>query len=304
MEGENSNIERITFEQIQEFKDLNLSEIEAVENEYMIVLLSYDTVTKKFGTALMNTSSGSGGVSSNTQSVLLSNVEVKTDDLSISRGYVFKKGIDMTSVVKLLSEPPVKSVLSLNASRVLFQVNTSHALTLSYTYTINGGGLLDETTVSYLEGSTSILAASDVFFSSPKEIEFKVSGNMGGNDLFFAEKLYGTINAKAIYPVFSGKGASTLTDAILVDISTDREMVLDYATPVAYLTTYWFALHTSINPKSWVELDSSGNELASNGGTIDSLFEVSLPITYKNNSYLIYSTTHETSFTGDVKIKL
>jgi hypothetical protein len=304
----NPNIERISFEEIQEFKDLDLFHLVPENNEYLVVLLAYDAVTKKFGTALLDTNPESGlDIVVNNNSSLTSDIIVETDLMSVPEGYIFTAGTDLTEVMQLLANPPVEPIVTLNTPFDLYEVNVAQNIPLSYVYTQNAGGTLDVGSLAYYNGVTGIGNPYPITFTQAGPVNLNLLIDMDASTYYTARKLKGEKIIKAVYPIFNGvtgnNAETVILDTPLLRDLDSGEVILDTDNMVVTNTAYyWFAIHRSLDPVQWVTMDR-GHESIMNGGPIDSLFTLADSITYKNNIYNVYMTDHETVFSDKLKIK-
>jgi len=305
--SENANIERIHFEQIQEFKDLDLYALSPGENPEEMILLVYDPVVRKFIPAILDTNPNSGGVIVNNQAKLLRDVVVQTDDLPLPSGYIFKKDIEFTEFVEILCNPKVGPVIVLTATPALIEVNQATNVTLVYAYTQNDGGVLDVPTLQYFRETVATTSGEATTIITESTVNYSVFIDMIASDDFGAENLTDTDTIRAVYPNFintssDGNAPGTLTNPRLADIKTDGSLICELNEVSSDFTYYYFAVHTSNNPTDWVEIDENEVEDFLNGGPIETAFTNVGSVTFKNNSYSIWMSA-KTTWGKRIKIK-
>ena len=317
----NANIERISFEEIQEFKNLDLYLIDPSLNPYQTVLLAYDPSTRKFGTAILDTDPSSGGVIVQNDAKLLRDVIVSTDKLSIAPGYIFKKDLEFTEFVEELCNPRILPVLSLTVSPNLVEVAVNVQIQLSFDYLKNGYGEKDLATLLYFKNNVSLgnsLPSEDyadiITPTTENQITYKVNvnsldvENASGEVLVPAVLTTDSEYLRVAYPNMNGESETqALPDLVsdgsktaLTDIKRTHNVILDLSGNFKY---HWFATHISNIPTAWTEIDANGVEDAWNNGPIDSLFEKVGIASYNGNSFDIYFTQTKTTFSNRIKIK-
>lgn len=306
--GNNANIERITFEEIQEFKDLDLFELTEGENPEELILLAYDPALNKFVTAILDVNPSSGNITINNDAQLTRDITVITEDLPVAKGFVFKKDTDFTEFVQILCNPSKPSILVLSATPTIIEVNTATPILLSYAYTQNDGGVLDAATLEYFRETVATFSGESTTILTESTITYNIFIDMLLSDQYAAEKLTDADTIRAIYPHFigidgSGTTPGALVGPLLTDIKTLDYFYADFTALDEGFTYYWFAVHTSNNPLSWAEVDSNGTEDFLNSGDLDTLFNYSGQITYKNNTYSVYMTNATDFNGGRIKIK-
>lgn len=305
--AENANIERIHFEQIQEFKDLDLYALVPGENPEEMILLAYDPVIRKFVPAILDTNPNSGGVTVFNDAKLVRDVVVQTDKLPVPNGFIFKKDTEFTEFVELLCNPKEGSVLALLATPLLIEVNQATNIALNYTYTQRDGGTLDLATLTYFRETVATFDGEATTITSEKTVGYSMFVNMNASADFEAENLTSTDSIRAVYPNFigvtsDGNAPGALTNPRLDDIKVDGDLICELNEVSQDYTYYYFAVHTSNNPTDWVEIDSNGVEDFLNGGPIDTVFNNVGTVTFKNNTYAIWMS-YKTQWGKRIKIK-
>lgn len=305
--AENANIERIHFEQIQEFKDLDLYALSPGENPEEMILLAYDPVIRKFVPAILDTDPNSGGVTVLNDAKLSRDIVVQTDKLPVPRGFIFKKDTEFTDFVELLCNPKEGPTLTLVVSPSLIEVNVATSVGLTYNYTQRDGGVLDPATLQYFRETVAATNGEDTTITSEKTVGYSMFIDMNESDDFEAENLTDTSSLRAVYPNFIGTSATgsapgSLASPRLDDIKVDGELICELNQVSSDFTYYYFAVHTSNNPTDWVEIDDNGVEDFLNGGTIDTVFNNVGTVVYKNNNYAIWMS-YKTDWGKRIKIK-
>lgn len=305
--GDNANIERIHFEQIQEFRDLDLYSIDPSANPEENILIVYDPVIRKFVPAILDTDPTSGGVTVFNDAKLIRDVVVQTDKLPVPRGFVFKKDTEFTEFVELLCNPKEGPILTLNASPALIEVNQATNVFLSYTYTQRDGGTLDTDTIEFFRETVATFDGEATTVTTERTVNYSMYVDMDASDDFEAEKLDDSDSIRAVYPNFigtsvDGNAPGSLSGPRLSDIKTDGTLIAELNQVSTDFTYYYFAVHTSNNPIEWVEIDDNGQEDFLNGGPIGTAFSNVGTVTFKNNSYSIWMSA-KTTWGKRIKIK-
>lgn len=316
----NPNIERILIEQIQEFKELDLQELDpndpALDDK--LILIAYNIATRNFFTFYYDLTEGS--IIINNNAFLTKDFIVNTDELSTPRGFVFRSGWALDNIVDALCNPPTGPTLSLDASPYLIEVNTSTSVTLQETYVQNSAGLVDSNVPSaYMRGSLSIPTNIDALtITSPSTVTYSVTVRTLASPQYPVLNMIAEDTVKGIYPFLIGAGTGntivdigTLIDSqkqALEDIATTDYLIANFPSLVAPAQPapknyYWFAVHQSFTPISWVAVDSGGNESTLNKGPIETGFSNIGNMVYKGNSFSIWMGIQDTFYASNIKIK-
>jgi len=312
----NPYIQRILIEQIQEFESLDLQDFIPVDPN-KLQMLAYEQSVNRFY-MIEFPSDGSGNVIVN-KATLATGHTVNTDDLSTPRGFEFRAGWDLDAVVEALCNPPVQGILTFNATPYLVEVNTPTNITLSYNWDKKSEGDAVISSVQYYRGTLPIGTIPDLLTATNVGlITYKVEFTTLATPQFPASTKTGTDTVKAIYPFFIGAQDTSLIGDIgtldshpiqpLHDINATHYMMANFNTLVPPATptpqkNYWFATHQSMDPISWVAVDSNGVEDNLNKGPIGTAFSNIGNLTYKGNSYKIWMGTQPTFYNSRIKIK-
>lgn len=300
--SDNPNIQRISLEEIQELKDLNLFDLQAGANPYELVLMAYNPATGKFMTTTINTDPTSDGAISVTfASVLEKDVTVLTEKMSAEKGFIFKKDSTLQDVVSLLANPKTAPKVVIDEMGEFIEVNKDFPYSITYSYAQNDGGESDSDTEGFMLDGGATVSTSSVKVTVETDVIFSALVDTAENDYYPATRLQGDKILKAVYPCFTGLGNGPVVDdfinPILADIKGTSEIILSMPEASEGISQYWFATHMSNSPKTWQNIIDT-----TEGGKIDSLFVYTKEVIYNGNIYKVY-VTDATLFTEDIKIK-
>lgn len=311
----NPNIERIYLEQVQEFRELDLYEL-APPEAGKLILLAYDVPSSLFKTLEYDASGGSNGsIIIDGSSKLERDIIVATDDLPNSRGFIFKKGLNLTEVLSLLCNPIVEGVLTTSAVPSIIEINTATTVVISYNYSQNGSGAPKTGVPSnpiYKRDGTVVQASETTVISVEKTLVYETSLLVEANATFPEEWKTATDTVKVVYPNFSdGNGASNgtppaLTHKEVTDARGKKYILVPFQTYNGAIGSgaqyYWFAVHQSFTPKDYAGV-IDGQENPLNSGPIDALFNKQGTMVYAGNTYDIWMTNETIRFEELIKIK-
>lgn len=298
------NIERIHFEQIQEFKNLDLYNMLPTGDINDLILLTYDVASKTFTKTVLEAASG-GNILVSVDAKLTADVPVNTDKLSVPRGYIFRKDTVLTDVLSLLCNPPVVSTFSATATPGIIMVGAPTPRTLSYDF-VQGVDTesIDVSSVAYFKGGTPMAGPTDTtVVQIPGALTYKVAASTLSVALA-SKYMESLVTVSVAYPHFVGAGATALTDPKVTVIPSDKFIICDFPS-ISNSTQdfHWFAVHDSDVPLTWVEIDSAGNEDPINRGEISTLFEKQ-PVgdIFLGNTFMYYKTRVEKILPLKIKI--
>jgi hypothetical protein len=298
----NANIERITFEEIQEFKNLNLYELPAQANPANLMILIYDTNTKSFSSGVMD---ASGNITITTDAILTRNVTVNTDDLPVNRGHVFLQGTAFTDVIDVLCNPPTDSSLSKSLDVILIEWGVATARTISHVFTqgteTDGE---DAGTIVYYKDNVVIGSATDsTSITAESTVLYEVGVDTLNTTLPIKSFREG-INMRVIFPIFIGQGFGPVaTTPELQDLEIDRYIICDFPTIAGGFDYYWFSVEQGKTPLRWAEIDAAGAETGINKGDISTLFEAAGSFQHNGNTMSSYRTVGKKIFALRIKIE-
>ena len=154
------DIQRMTFEEIAEFHNLNLDDIQVVGDNNSVILV-YDPVSKSFNYIQLD------GLSDNT---ITMSTAMLTDDIMATESWVknkdFKAGMTFQEVMEQLLTPKAVGAATLSVGPAIFKAFKSVSMSA---------------TVNYNPGSDgAILGATGSF--NGNQITFTVSGNTATSD--------------------------------------------------------------------------------------------------------------------------
>jgi hypothetical protein len=313
--GDEPNISKISFEEIQEFQWLNLFDIPSSEDG-TVIILTYDPATRVFSVAEVNL--GTSVINLTQESTLLYNITTATDDLPVERGYVFKKGETVTEVLQRLASPIFNAKVTLSSTNnvsgitsdntLLVEIATPSQITFSHVYEKRQAGNEAAGTDLYYLDNVAATNPKTLTYNTITSGEFKIKVTSESNTSFDASDVFDTMDVKSVYPIFHGVSAVdskpndfTAGSLVLADIVEDGEVELPISgeTDAAY---YWFGIHTSITPINWIGVYSNGTLQYSNEGLMLSNFNNKGTVIYKGFIYNVYMTKSKTLFEQNIKL--
>jgi hypothetical protein len=299
----NPNIERVSFEEIQEFKNLDLHALPTAVAPDNLVMLIYDTNTRLFTHANIDTIAD-GDVNISTDALLETDITVNTDDLPVNRGHVFLQGTSFTDVINTLCNPPTDSSLAVTISETVIEwgVSTSRETAHVFTQGTETDGEDAGTIVYYkdnvVQGSAIDISAVNI----EGDVLYEVALDTLTNTLPLKAFRSGAI-MRVIFPVFIGNGASASANGVLLkDIKKDGFIICDFPGLAAGFDHYWFAVEENNIPIHWAEIDAQGNETAINKGELSLLFEYTETFMHNGNNFFAYRTLNQKTLPLRIKI--
>ena len=304
----NANIERITFEEIQELKDLNLYDLPAAVDPANLVMLVYDTNTRQFTSSILD---ASGNITITTDALLVRDITVNTDALPVNRGHVFVQGTAFTDVIDVLCNPPTDSSVVVSIDIPVIEWGVATARTISYVFNqgtetdavnaATGNLFVDNVLLGPLTPSpgVTIITAS---VTAESTVVYKVEVDSLNTSLpvkSFSE----TVSMRVIFPIFIGTGITpAATTPELQDLVTDGFLYCNFPGLAAGFDTHWFAVEQNKIPLRWAEVDAQGIETGFNKGPISTLFEQSGNFQHNGNTFFVYRTVSAKTFPLRIKI--
>ena len=320
----NPYIQRILFEQIQEFKSLDLQEFDPTDPDYVdkFPILVYNAASNQFTLAPFP-KNFYGNIITSTAELKTSHTAGPSSPMPI--GFTFVQGWDLDQVVEAICNPPVSGTLSFNADKSLVEIGLQTDINLTYNWNQQSEGPVVPSTFIYYRGSTVLHSGSIVspftdhlLASNRGTITYKVEFRTGDTPNFPSSIKTATDTVKAVYPHFAGandNGAfpTSLTAAgshkqTLTDIEATHNATVNYSgivPPATPLPTkfYWFAVEDRLTPTEWIGL-AGGHEDPDNSGEITSSYnKAPNTISYKNTAYRVYMTKVYTYYDTPVRIK-
>ncbi|MCK5788433.1 MAG: hypothetical protein KAH32_05520 [Chlamydiia bacterium] len=309
-------IRRITFDEIKEFEALDVNRLP--EEQDTVWSIIFDPVADKFTMAKLY----NGYEMTIVKSILTKNFETRTDDLSVDRGFVFKKNWDLDDVVDALTFPVSGPTLSIVSSVMLAEISVSTPVSLSSTYTKNGGGDLVAGSEEYYVDGVSLGGGGRTFnLQKTTETSTTVSVNVdidiSSDPKYDMTTMSTYTKILTIHPSFHGfkspNGSGSFNPIVetdftrkqLDDIARTKDTIFNFTNiGGSGALYYWFAVGGIHTPISWVEIDSAGVEDGINQGAIDTLFnKQAVDITYLGNTFKVFVVKQPTEFINRIKIK-
>lgn len=309
-------IQHITFDEILEFKDLDMHKLAQEANTVWAIV--YDPITRKYIKSKLY-----DGYSMTIYKAELSQAYVtNTDKLSVERGFIFESGSSLDDVVRALTNPPAKPKVTISISNRMVEASVSTSLNISFSPFQGDGCPIDATSaIFYVDnvdiggtGSFDLLRTTEQTVNVRMIVSTVSCSGASYNDPTLSDSTF----VRVVYPhfigfkaVLTGGGHLPITSSDLSsredleDVTLTKRIIIDFNTlGVSGASYLYFATHTSHAPKSWVEISASGVEDGINKGDIDVLFD-KLPsaVSHKGNDYNIYITKQPTEFAKRIKIK-
>lgn len=289
--SDNPNIERVSFEEIQEFKDLNLFNLPAVASPDNLIMLVYDTRTSSFLHAKIDALGG--GVVFD-EAKLTKDVTVNTEKLPVNSGYVFLQGTSFTDVLDILCNPPTDSTLTAAVDRDIIEYGIGVPRVLSYTFDMGTEtGPIDVATVEYFRGATLLPSQTDsLAITSGDEVVYTIKATAPAAGATPLKAFQSSVIMRVVIPTFIGLGQTAVptNDKSLQDIKKDGYIICDFTDVSNDFDFYWFAVDHTFVPKRWAEIDEQGHETGTNKGGMDLLFEPANSFVYTTNTFFSYRT--------------
>ena len=301
-------VQRVDFDLIEEFKNLNTEELPNVANTSYII--TYDPSIQDFVYVEIF-----GGTNVTImQAQLARDLIVTNTSLGIDLNAPFKIGDKFTDVIDSIINPKVGGVFSVSVSPNLVKVGPSHSISINDSFTRNDEGGIKSTNY-FVDNSeifgTTFTNASSIEAWTPVRVRMETD-DTGGLPANVFEK---TVQLRTVYPQFFGSTGNTDRDVgfpdfnneILTDAATDKYIILDFPDlNIASASFLWFAVHTSRTPTGWAEIDDKGKEDAINNGDLPGLFiKQGASVTDQYGSiFYVYKVAEKTDFSKRIKIKL
>lgn len=295
-------IERVSFDQIEEFKDLNTEELTGGDKLYSIM---FDPNTGLFKYTQIYDGFNITNINSKTTSA----IAVVNPNLGVPVGAILPIESTMDDLATFLLDPPTEAVYSMSLDKSIIRTRSIEQINVSYSYMAGDRGAI--TSVKYfkdnvVQGSNII----DINENIEKQIEIKViidtddTGTLGANQIVMTKTLY--ISAVEFFGTVGGT-SRIVTGADFTNpyLSAATDAIFNYPALVAGVGYFWFAALKSKSPSEWISINTDGSEDAINRGTIPGgLFALQGEVTHVFDIYEVYIVADATAFSTKIKIKL
>ena len=305
------NIQRITFDQIDEFKALDTEKLARIADTQYII--TYDPLIGKFVFSELY-----GGLN-------ITNIDATTDvdivnnnpALGLIDKLVIPEDTSLTEFVHMLLNPSKKGTLTCSVSPELVETGVSTIFTISYNYSQHSDGPM--ASVTYIADGNNI--GANIFsytFTSEESLAVGVSLKSSAGSLP-ADTFNCFTEIKGVYPEYYGSGGlasdfvtrPTVTQTVLSTalniIDARREFVIDYPSLGFEAANWpWFAIAVSRGlPKKWAGLVGNTGEAEDplNFGTVVDSFDL-MPGTVLDKHGVAYNIFQIKNVTQFARIKI